>query len=143
MSKRYDRKQLMHRVQIAIRELHLASMTQAGKKRLAYVEQGLFALDEEQALLKSGIEDLVKAFETKVPLMYQTEADIELLKGLKKLVTEQRPRVNYPDRKLVEEEEPKRTIPLKGPAPAVSTVRSLKRVQKDLHKIPKTSAKVR
>lgn len=115
MAKRYDRKQLMHRVQIAIRELHLSSWTQADKKRLYYVEQGLLALDEEQALLKTGIEELLEQFQKPTRIttgfgpqlslsLQAAEKKVEaLVGGLQKLVSEQRPRVKYPDRKLLEE----------------------------------------
>lgn len=91
---KYDRKQLMHRVQIALRELHLASWTNADKKRLYYVEQGLFALDEEQSLIKSGIEDLLEEYQ-------ETSSVEKLISGLQKLVKEDKPRVAYPDRKLL------------------------------------------
>lgn len=106
---KYDRKQLMHRVQIAIGELHLSSWTQADKKRLHYVEQGLVALDEEQSLLKTGIELLLDAFaedkkvDDEVALRPDGASATDILvEGLQKLVKEQRPRVAYPDRKLLE-----------------------------------------
>lgn len=134
----------MKRVRISIGELHLASMTMAGKKRLAYVEQGLVALDEEQALLKGGIEELLEAYQKTVSKddRLLLKAVDDLLAGLQKLVKEELPRVNYPDRRLLDEE-PRREIPLRGPAPPKSTVRQLKDVQKNLGKIPKTEAKVK
>lgn len=106
---KYDRKQLMHRVQIAIGELHLSSWTQADKKRLHYVESGMIALDEEQSLIKTGIEELLEEFAKNKPLEDEvalrpdgaSATDI-LIEGLQKLVKEQRPRVTYPDRKLLE-----------------------------------------
>ncbi len=98
---KYDRKQLMHRVQIALRELHLSSWTQADKKRLFYAEQALVALDEEQALLKSGIEELLEKYEETVKAP-GNDAVKDLILGLQKLVKEDLPRVTYPDRKLLE-----------------------------------------
>jgi hypothetical protein len=147
MAKRYDRKELMKRVQISLGELHLSSWTQADKKRLHYVEQGLLSLDEEQAMLKTGIEELVETFLQEQPELgdgvrspLSAEAS-RLIDGLKKLVSDNLPRVSYPDRKLLEA--PRTTIPLKGPAPPKSTVKQLVNVQENLHKIPKTSAKVK
>lgn len=113
---KYDRKQLMHRVQIALRELHLASWTNADKKRLYYVEQGLHALDEEQAMVKSGIEDLLEEYQKTANApsslggltteLERHEAVVrateKLISGLQKLVKEDKPRVAYPDRKLLE-----------------------------------------
>lgn len=98
---KYDRKQLMHRVQIALGELHLSSMTMADKKRLAYVEQGLLALDEEQALLKTGIEELLEKHQAGGGRADRVNLSGELVAGLKKLVNDPRPRVAYPDRKLL------------------------------------------
>jgi hypothetical protein len=146
---KYDRKQLMHRVQIALGELHLSSMTLADKKRLHYVEQGLLALDEEQALLKTGIEELLEAFlqgqpdlgdGVKAPLSAETS---RLVDGLRKLVSDNHPRVAYPDPKLFGAPRTAREIPLRGPAPPKSTVKQLVNVQKNLGKIPKTNAKVK
>jgi hypothetical protein len=133
---KYDRKQLMHRVQIALRELHLSSMTLADKKRLAYVEQGLLALDEEQALLKTGIEELLEEY-------HENNAGGPLVAGLKSLVSDGLPRVAYPDRKLFGAPRTTREIPLRGPAPPKSTVKQLVNVQKNLGKIPKTNTKVK
>ena len=106
---KYDRKQLMHRVEIALGELHLSSWTMADKKRLAYVQQGLIALDEEQALVKSGIEDLLEEYQktehTTSPgraISARGNAVSNLILGLQKLVKEELPRVSYPDRKLLE-----------------------------------------
>lgn len=176
MSKRYTRAELMKRVQTSINELHLTSMTQADKKRLGYVEQGLFALDEEQSLLKAGIEELLEAFKRDRdpdrlskpnPTVFVYEKVVStLVEGLEKLVKEPLPRVSYPDRKLLEdwktqhEEKVRpaikeldqktarsaamaRSIPVSGPAPSKRTVKQLARVQRDLHKIPKTKAKVK
>ena len=98
---KYDRKQLMHRVQIALRELHLSSWTQADKKRLFYAEQALVALDEEQALLKSGIEELLEKYQETVSAR-GNDAVEDLIVGLKKLIVEDLPRAIYPDRKLLE-----------------------------------------
>jgi len=92
---KYDRKQLMHRVQIALGELHLSSWTNADKKRLYYVEQGMIALDEEQSLVKSGIEELLEEYQ-------ETNSVEKLISSLQKLVKGDLPRVAYPDRKLLE-----------------------------------------
>lgn len=139
---KYTRKELMHRVGIALGELTLSSWTLADKKRLAYVDQGVRALDEEQALLKSGIEELVEAFEKNLPNLFNNSPEVDayerqvhtLVEGLKKLTHVDLPRVPeaYPDRVL-----------LKGPAPSKEYVKQLKRVQADLGKVPKTKVRVK
>ena len=129
----YDRKQLMHRVQIALGELHLSSWTNADKKRLAYVEQGLLALDEEQALIKTDAEALLEEYQKTLSARGNNAVE-NLVLGLQKLVKDDRPRVAYPDRKLLGPPQ----IELKGPAPSPKLVKQMKSVQDNLGKVMKS-----
>lgn len=67
------------RAEIALRELHLSSWTQADKTRLFRVERALHSLDDAQAELKGQVEDLLAAFEK------DGKVDT-LVAGLKKVV---------------------------------------------------------
>lgn len=97
---RYTREELMHRAQIAAGELGLSSWTQADRKRLSYLEQALVALDEEQSLVKVGIEELLESYQDPVGGTAET-ALAALVTGLQNLLGKDKPRVNYPDRELV------------------------------------------
>jgi phosphopantetheine adenylyltransferase len=70
---------LCKRAEVALRELHLGSWTQADKTRLFRVERALHTLDEIQAELKGQVEDLLAAFEK------DGKVDA-LVAGLKKVV---------------------------------------------------------
>lgn len=135
--KMYTRKELMSRLQISIRELHLSSMTDADKKRLFYVEQGMVALDEEQAIVKNGIDELLKKYKEEVnkpspgglTTVLQRRVAIvgaaeNLIKGLQKLVSGEHERVNYPERQMLETPSAEyRAIVLKEPkTPAVRSL---------------------
>lgn len=70
------RTEICRRAEVALRELHLSSWTEADKKRLARVERALRALDDVQAEVKGQVEDLLVA--------YEQDQDVgALVKGLK------------------------------------------------------------
>lgn len=50
------------RAENALHELELSVVTQADKRRIARIYDGLRALDDEQAALKEGIDDLCEEY---------------------------------------------------------------------------------
>lgn len=84
---RLNLRQRAQRASVAVRELHLSALTQADKNRCYAVEDGLAALDDEQAEFKAKVEELCNEYwNPNAP----DDACAELVRKLKHLLVPQR-----------------------------------------------------